>query len=46
MWLYYSVKTEDIPMITRSSTEICLLSISAIYIIKNKIEIWKEILPV
>ena len=46
MWLYYSLKIEDTPMITRSSTEICLLSISAIYIIKNKIEIWKEILPV
>lgn len=45
MWLYYSIKTEDIPMITRSSTEISLLTISAIYIIKNKIEICKEILP-
>ncbi len=46
MWLYYSIKTEDIPMITRSSTEISLLAISAIYIIKNKIEICREILPV
>ncbi len=45
MWLYYSVQTQDIPMITRSSTEITLLTISAIYIIKNKIEICREILP-
>jgi hypothetical protein len=45
MWLYYSVQTEDIPMITRSSTEISLLTISAIYIIKNKIETSREILP-
>lgn len=45
MWLYYSIQTEDIPMITRSSTEISLLTISAIYIIKNKIETSREILP-
>jgi uncharacterized protein with PQ loop repeat len=38
MWLYYSILNEDTPMITRSSTEIFLLTISAIYIIKNKIK--------
>ncbi len=37
MWLYYNVIHKDIPMITRSSIEILLLSISSIYIIKNKI---------
>ena len=45
MWLYYSVQTQDLPMITRSSTEITLLTISAMYIIKNKMEICREILP-
>ena len=37
MWLYYSIVNEDIPMITRSSLEILLLSISSVYIIRNKI---------
>jgi uncharacterized protein with PQ loop repeat len=37
MWIYYSVKLEDTPMIFRSSTEISLLTISCIYIIRNKI---------
>jgi lipid-A-disaccharide synthase-like uncharacterized protein len=38
MWLYYSVTNEDMPMITRSSVEILLLSVSSIYIIQNKIK--------
>jgi uncharacterized protein with PQ loop repeat len=38
MWLYYSVVNEDTPMITRTSLEILLLSISSIYIIRNKIK--------
>ena len=38
MWLYYSTINKDMPMITRSSIEILLLTISSIYIIKNKIE--------
>jgi uncharacterized protein with PQ loop repeat len=37
MWIYYSVNNKDTPMIVRSSTEISLLTISAIYIIKNKL---------
>jgi len=37
MWIYYSVNNKDTPMIIRSSTEISLLTISAIYIIKNKL---------
>jgi lipid-A-disaccharide synthase-like uncharacterized protein len=37
MWIYYSVQTQDVPMIFRSSTEISLLVISSIYIIRNKI---------
>ena len=47
MWLYYSFRNKDLPMITRSSIEILLLTISSIYIIKNKIEDsqLKQILP-
>ena len=37
MWVYYSVQTQDVPMIFRSSTEISLLVISSVYIIRNKI---------
>jgi len=47
LWLYYSITNKDMPMITRSSVEILLLTISSIYIIKNKIENshLKQILP-
>uniref|UniRef100_A0A6C0III4 Sugar transporter SWEET1 n=1 Tax=viral metagenome TaxID=1070528 RepID=A0A6C0III4_9ZZZZ len=38
MWLYYSITKKDMPMITRSSIEILLLTISSTYIIKNKIQ--------
>ena len=37
MWIYYSIKLEDTPMILRSSTELLLLSLSSIYIVRNKI---------
>jgi uncharacterized protein with PQ loop repeat len=37
MWIYYSVSTEDMAMIVRSSTELSLLSMSAMYIIWNKL---------
>ncbi len=46
MWVYYSVQTQDMPMIFRSSTEISLLVISSIYIIRNKIVEQKQVLPV
>jgi len=36
MWIYYSILNNDTPMIVRSSTEISLLIISGIYIIRNK----------
>jgi uncharacterized protein with PQ loop repeat len=47
MWLYYSVINTDTPMITRSSIEILLLTISSIYIVRNKIQnpIQQQILP-
>lgn len=37
MWVYYSVVNNDMPMILRSSTEVSLLTISSIYIIRNKL---------
>ena len=37
MWIYYSLMNKDNPMIIRSSTEISLLTISSIYIIRNKL---------
>ena len=37
LWIYYSVKSDDMPMIVRSSTEISLLTISSMYIVRNKI---------
>jgi lipid-A-disaccharide synthase-like uncharacterized protein len=37
MWIYYSVSLNDTPMILRSSTEMSLLTVSSIYIIKNRI---------
>ncbi len=36
MWMYYSIQMNDLPMIFRSSIEISLLTISSIYIIRNK----------
>ena len=37
MWIYYSVQMNDAPLVMRSSTEITLLFLSALYIIKNKV---------
>ena len=48
MWVYYSVKSHDTPMIMRSCTEISLLTISSLYIIRNKIIVniqQRQILP-
>ena len=47
MWLYYSFINKDMPMITRSSIELMLLTVSSIYIIKNKIKnsLQQQILP-
>jgi lipid-A-disaccharide synthase-like uncharacterized protein len=48
MWIYYSVNINDTAMIVRSSTEISLLSLSAVYIVRNKISQRKpiDILPI
>jgi uncharacterized protein with PQ loop repeat len=46
MWIYYSVQMNDVPMISRSSTEIMLLIVSAVYIIRNKmVDTNKMVLP-
>jgi lipid-A-disaccharide synthase-like uncharacterized protein len=48
MWIYYSIKSNDLPMIVRSSTELTLLSLSSIYIIRNKLlsnQVNNQILP-
>ncbi len=37
MWIYYSFKLDDVPMLFRSCTEISLLTISTLYIVRNKI---------
>lgn len=37
MWTYYSVKSDDLPMVVRSGFEILLLLVSALYIVRNKV---------
>lgn len=41
MWIFYSVQQNDTPMIIRSSTELLLLTISSMYIIRNKFITYK-----
>ena len=36
MWISYSIENNDVPLIVRSSLEIPLQTISAMYIIRNK----------
>ena len=48
MWIYYSIKVNDLQMIVRCSFEITFLSLSSIYIIRNKVidyKIQRQILP-
>lgn len=37
MWIYYSLQINDLPLIVRNSTELILLTLSSVYIIRNKI---------
>lgn len=41
IWIYYSTNTNDLPMIVRSSSELVLITLSAAYIIWNKINVTK-----
>jgi hypothetical protein len=45
MWVYYSSKMNDLPMIVRSSIELTLLSISSVYIVRNKMISEAQISP-
>ncbi len=49
MWIYYSVQSEDLPMVVRSSTELTLLTVSSVYIIRNKLVTYRaaqnQVLP-
>lgn len=45
MWVYYSVNMNDLPLIIRSSTELSLLTISSLYIMYNKIQNERQLLP-
>jgi uncharacterized protein with PQ loop repeat len=38
LWIPYGILLEDIPIIVRSSVEIVLLTTSAVYIIRNRIQ--------
>ena len=42
MWMYYSISMNDVPMIVRSSTELTLLSVSSVYIIRNKLIVYRQ----
>jgi lipid-A-disaccharide synthase-like uncharacterized protein len=44
MWIYYSMQSSDTPMVVRSSIEISLLSLSAVYIVRNKVRQYYETL--
>jgi uncharacterized protein with PQ loop repeat len=47
MWIYYSMRVQDTPMIARSGIEIVLLSLSVVYIVRNKLRrpVLAQILP-
>lgn len=42
IWIYYSTNNNDLPMIVRSSSELVLITLSAAYIIWNKINATKH----
>ena len=49
MWAYYSVQLHDTPLVIRSSLELCLLTISSIYIVRNKLIAYRaeqQVLPI
>ena len=42
IWIYYSTNKNDLPMIVRSSSELFLITLSAAYITRNKIILFKS----
>lgn len=45
MWIYYAALVNDMPILTRSCTEVILLFVSAAYIVHNKIKQPQQVLP-
>jgi len=43
LWIPYGILIHDVPIIIRSSTEILLLSLSAIYITRNRYSMKSEL---
>lgn len=46
LWIVYSVHQNDIAMVSRSATEVLLLSVSSFYILYNKYKQSRRIAPV
>ena len=46
MWLKYANDINNVSLVYRSSTEIGLLGVSMVYIIRNKIKSYAVILPI
>ena len=42
MWIYYGIQINNMPILVRSSADISLLTISSLYIIRNKIMLYNE----
>lgn len=38
LWMYYSIQQDDQRLLVRSGSEVGLLAISSIYIIRNKVQ--------
>ena len=43
LWIPYGILIHDVPIIIRSSTEILLLSLSAVYITRNRYSMKNEL---
>ena len=42
LWIMYSRMISDMPLLIRGSCDLCLFSISAVYIVRNRLEINNE----
>ena len=42
MWIYYGIQINNMPILVRSSADISLLTISSLYIIRNKIMLYRQ----
>lgn len=46
LWIYYGIRIDDTPIVVRSSTELSLLLVSSVYIIRNKVIQHTQTIPV